>query len=89
MKMVICKRCGKKRQHHAKGYCSDCYHLTVRPPRPLGFCIAPDHAGPNPTNIVARGLCRSCYNRYYASGSLLSFPTKEGPGLFRDPALIS
>lgn len=78
MKLVRCKECGRQRQHHAFGLCSDCYQRVARLERSLGFCVDPECPFMGTTvPIVARGLCQVCYSRNRAAGELHYFPRKE------------
>ena len=93
MKMVNCRACGMRRQHHAKGYCSDCYHTHARPERPKGICVDPmcPNRGYGFVEIIGRGLCRTCYNRNYWNGSIKQYPKKQerGSGLSQIPGLTT
>jgi len=54
----ICKRCGKKRKYHAKGYCNYCYK---RYGTPKVICKACGELKPQ----YAHGLCGICYVRTF------------------------
>lgn len=55
-KMVICKRCGRRRKHLARGMCSSCYNTTLK--RKMIVC---GRCG-RKCEHYAKGLCTSCYH---------------------------
>ena len=79
-KMVVCKRCGKLRLHHAHGLCISCYQEVYGINRKRGFCADPEcpRFGEE-VELVARGLCSSCYIRNMRNGTLHLYPlTRTG-----------
>lgn len=74
-KKVVCKGCGEERQHHAHGYCRNCYMHKGFSSRRDGFCANP--MCPNAleiVEIVGRGLCQTCYNKFSYAGTLEEWP---------------
>ena len=53
----ICKRCGKEKEHHAKGLCYACYRNIAWEP-PKGICKRCRRE----MKIHAKKLCNGCYN---------------------------
>lgn len=53
----ICKRCGKEKEHHAKGLCYNCYRNIAWEP-PKGIC---KRCG-REIKIHAKKVCNGCYN---------------------------
>ena len=53
----ICKNCGKEDEHHAKGYCFNCYRKLSWKPKEK-TCKRCEREMP----IQAKGLCAGCYN---------------------------
>jgi ribosomal protein L37E len=52
-----CVKCGKEKEHHAKGMCYGCYRNLAWEPK-KGIC---KRCG-REMMIHAKGLCRGCYN---------------------------
>ncbi len=78
-----CPRPNTPVQHHARGLCIVCYrrkYERVRR-RPIGVCANPTHLGQDRA-IVARGLCRQCYNALKYSGGLSRFPKEKREPVF-------
>ena len=58
-KIIICKVCGEKKQHEAKGMCSRCYNnQCVRPIITCVICC-------EQKEHHAKGMCKDCYSIEY------------------------
>ena len=74
-----CADCGKKKRHHAHGYCYECYQARHRKPRSRGICIDPECKNRGYiVELFARNLCRDCYSRNHKSGTLGRYPLLKG-----------
>ena len=71
-----CVKCGKEKQHHAKGMCYGCYrNLSWDPPR--GICKRCQRE----MQIHAKGLCRGCYNFIFNLDTAKAWNYKKWYGL--------
>jgi len=57
--LIICKKCGREKPHHAHGLCKACYALQYE--RPLITCRVCGEKRPH----LAHGLCKPCYSRQW------------------------
>jgi hypothetical protein len=72
----ICKKCGKEKEHHAKGLCYACYRNIAWDP-PIGQCKRCRRK----MLIHAKGLCKGCYNFVFKLESTKAWNYKKQYGL--------
>lgn len=65
--LKICEKCGKEKEHHAKGLCYACYRNIDWDP-PTGIC----KRCVRKMVIHAKGLCKGCYNFVFHSERIKS-----------------
>jgi len=68
----ICKKCGKEKEHHAKGLCYACYRNIAWDP-PVGICKRCRRK----MLIHAKGLCKGCYNFVFRSDHIKTYQYKK------------
>ena len=71
-----CKNCGKEDEHHAKGYCFNCYKKFAWKPK-IAICKRCNREMP----IHAKELCAGCYNFVFHLDKNKSWSQKKNYGL--------
>ena len=59
-RIIVCESCGKKKEHHAKGMCFNCYRNKAWK-RKIIICAHCKRERPH----QARGMCASCHNKLF------------------------
>lgn len=60
-RIVICKRCGKKKKHRAKGYCKNCYYYIWLNSSNYGRLVICKRCHRKRKEWKQSGLCENCY----------------------------
>ena len=72
----ICEKCGKEKEHHAKGLCYACYRNIAWEP-PTGIC----RRCAREMLIHAKGLCKGCYSFVFKLKTTKEYNYKKNYGL--------
>jgi hypothetical protein len=78
MASIICKKCGKTDEHHAKGLCDHCYHAQWTPP--LITC----QLCKKKKLHHAKGYCEYCYNKTFHKEYYRFMSRKQYSGISED-----